>query len=212
MKLELEMSDLVYDDRNSEMKVEDSYMGIKYYKTNADFCYDLEYTVSYIKKIEALVRKDPRYTSYKAYLLECGFNKCAILGNIDNDKAELEMHHGPIFTLFDISFIVLNKRRNKGEKISTFRIAKEVLDIHYKNMVQIVMLSKSVHEQDHENTGFISMRHCCAGNIFDFLEEYGDGLEAEHRIKTLDYLRASTKYDSDFGDVFKLENYVTDWK
>lgn len=74
---------------------------------------------NFVKSVENLIRKDPRYSNYIHELKTRGFNKDVLQSGIDNDKfpnTSIEMHHGPMFTLYDIVSIVIDHLLSEGQK------------------------------------------------------------------------------------------------
>lgn len=140
----------------------------------------------YIKKCEYLVREDDRYTAYIAKLKQGGLTKCAVMGNLPDDpKIKIEMHHGPIFSLFDYCDIVLKACMNrKMHDITTMKIADLVLTEHEKDNIMIVMLSKAVHmggvhNYKSDRSVFIDIA-ATFGRIDRFIDRWSDGMETEH--------------------------------
>lgn len=152
---------------------------ISYYVTKA-LLKDYDEYERFIKGCEHAVRKDDRYTAYVGKLKSHGLDRCAILGNIKNDsKVSLEMHHGPIFNLFDICDIVTRALLVRGEKeLTTFDVGDAVLTQHEKDNIMIVMLSKTPHKGAHVNL-FIDIKSTF-GRIDRFIDEYEDGMIEEH--------------------------------
>lgn len=141
----------------------------------------------FIKSIEKLVRNSRHYKQYINYLKsDLGLNNCAIFGNIQStkkSKTKIEMHHGPIFTLYDIVSIVLEKHLcNLDHSITTFAIAAEVLELHRRKLIQTVMLSQSVHKSmdNKEKAPFIPLE-MTFGNLYQFIVEYGKYFSPTHR-------------------------------
>lgn len=149
----------------------------------------------FIKGVEKNVRTSRIYKRYIDYLKrEKGLNHCAVFGNIESakkgGKTKVEMHHGPIFTLYDIASIVLEKHLSMpNPKINTFDIAEEVLDLHRRNLVQVVMLSQTVHKSmdNKEKAPFITM-DMTWGNLMGFIEEYGQYFSPQHRSNLKKYI------------------------
>lgn len=142
---------------------------------------------NYIKMIVKIVRSSYEYRKYiKTLKAEFDLTKCAFFKNIDvsdNRKISLEMHHYP-FTIFDIVSIVLQNRMEeqkddpsnskKFEKVlNPFSIAKEVLKLHYENIIGLVPLSITPHELYHAGELFIPLtKEFVFGNYDKFIEEY----------------------------------------
>lgn len=141
----------------------------------------------YVKHIESLVRGDDRYVAYIAKLKQGGLTKCAVMGNLptDDPKIKVEMHHGPIFNLFDYCDIVLKACLNQGRKdLTSFKVADLVLTEHEKDNIMIVMLSKTVHMEGAHNKksskGIFIGIEATFGRIDRFLDRWSDGIEKEH--------------------------------
>lgn len=174
-----------------------------------DYFSNIESYVNFIKGCERQVRNNDRYKKYIYYLKNViGLTHCQVLSNIEPDdkgKIEVEMHHGPIFTLYDICEIVLEYFIIKKRKITTFRIADVVLDEHQKNHIQVVMLLSTVHEEVHNRNIFINSNQAW-GDINAFVEKYGIAMSDALKEKLNKYIDRSLMYDSnDFG-ILKLND------
>lgn len=178
---------------------------------------DLEYFsnidsyVNFIKGCERQVRINDRYKKYIWYLKNVvGLNHCQVLPDIEPDadgKIEIEMHHGPIFTLYDYCEIMVEYFLLKKRKISTFRIADAILDEHQKNHIQVVMLLSTVHEEVHNRNIFINYKQGY-GDLNAFIRKYGSALSDPLKEKVNKYIDRSLMYDSnDFG-IFKLNEAI----
>ena len=146
---------------NPTIDSDESYYEIPFYK-DADYMFSLENEVAFIKAVERMVRSSKYYSRYIAHLkVDLGMNFCQVKGNISEDEDSsitdlIEMHHGPIFTLFDVVSIILNYMLVKGMKITTFSVANKVLEEHFKHRVQTVMLCETVHQLVHDNKVFLN--------------------------------------------------------
>mgnify|MGYP003571259467 CR=1 FL=1 len=183
------------DDGNVVVSIADSkYYYLPFDKSPLDLS-DPKVRDKFIKGIEKLVRTSKQYKRYIDYLKrEKGLNHCAIFGNVESakkgGKTKVEMHHGPIFTLYDIASIVLEKHlMENNPKINTFDIAAEILDLHRRNLIQVVMLSQTVHNSmdNKEMAPFISM-DMTWGNLMGFIEEYGQYFSPQHRSNLKKYI------------------------
>ena len=199
---------------NPTIDSDESYYEIPFYK-DADYMFSLENEVAFIKAVERMVRTSKYYSRYIAHLkVDLGLNFCQVKGNISEDedagvKDLIEMHHGPIFTLFDVVSIILNYMLIKGMKITTFSVANRVIEEHFKHRVQTVMLCETVHQLVHDNKVFLNYRQGF-GDLYSFLEIYYEGLDEIMINKIIDYIDKCKKYDSnDFGN---LNVIVTRWK
>lgn len=147
----------------------------------------------FIKHCEDCVRKEDRYTAYVGEMKKAGLTRCAVLGNLEEDsKVKLEMHHGPIFNLFDICDIVTKAMIKRGTipVLTEFDVADLVLEEHRLGNIMVVMLSKSVHKGGHFKSGknvFVDIK-ATVGRIDRFIDKYHDGMEAEHREMVSRYI------------------------
>ena len=112
----------------------------------------------YILAIKSAVRKSFEYRRYINFIRDkYGMNKDAYIDGVSNSEGfdiRIEIHHYP-FSLDDIANIVYKKRCYYNENVSIWMVAKEIMSLHYKNMVGLVPLSKTVHELVHAHRIFI---------------------------------------------------------
>ena len=129
---------------------------ILYFKDQEYFFDDACYS-KFIKEVEKMVRTSKDYSHFVGYIKNTlGMNFCEILSKVEEtDNVEIEMHHGPIFTLYDVCEVILNWFMKTGQRINTFRVANKVLDEHYAMRVQVIMLSKTMHEAGHNKDIFV---------------------------------------------------------
>lgn len=169
---------------------------ISFYAREENVKNDYDVYERFIKRCEFQVRNDMRYKAYISKLKSSGLNFCSVLGELsDEDGVSIEMHHGPIFNLFDICDIVARALFKRGDKhITTFKVADLVLTEHEKDNIMVVMLSKSSHKGAH-NSMFIHM-NSTVGRIERFIENYIDGIEKEHKK----YIRKYLEQCKEVGD------------
>lgn len=175
----------------------------KYYFMN------LENYVGFIKGCERAIRKHPDYSNFVDAIRELKMEHCQVLGNISRFDAVIEMHHGPMLTLFDYCAIVTDHLLNHDETVNTFKIAKIVLDEHYKEHVQIVMLCKTVHQLVDSGELFINLNQGI-GDVNTFLKSYPDGLD-KYKAKINEYIDLSRKFKSHDSNILELENNMVSW-
>lgn len=157
----------------------------------------------YVKGCEAMVRGDDRYKACISRYRAAGFDHCAILGNVikkGGDKIRLEMHHGPIFNLFDICDIALKASLLRGniQNLTTFDIADLVLTEHELDNIMVVFLSKTPHKGAHFNI-FIDVK-ATVGRIDRFIDRWHDGMEDEHYEYIDRYLEACKNAEGNTTD------------
>ncbi len=199
--------------RHPEIDSSNSMFSLPFYK-DAEYFSNFDNYVFFIKSVEKLVRRSQYYSRYIKYLRdEIGLTFCQVLSNISNENGEkitIEMHHGPILTLFDYVAIVLDHLIEEGERITTFKVAKIVLEEHYNNNVQVVMLSKTVHQAVHAENIFINYKQGF-GDLNTFLKKYHKGLQNEQIMKINRYIETSKKYDSFDRDLLALKQNILHW-
>ena len=173
--------------------------------------------VKFVKACESLVRKHKFYKTYIKYLIDVvGMNTCQVLPGTEveegkSKKVTIEMHHGPILTLFDICSIVLNAYIKRGTKnITTFMVADTVIEEHRLNHVRVILLSKSVHDQVHLDN--IQLNYQMGfGDTQAFLEKWNDGLDDSMKKNINEYIEWSKKNDSFDNDVLALSEHMKIW-
>jgi hypothetical protein len=182
---------------------------LPFYKDNEYFVTP-DNMVSFVKAVEKLVRKSKYYARYISYIKQdIGINQCQVLSNIHGGDDEttkntvIEMHHGPILTLFDYGIILVEYMLSKNKKITTFKIADMLIDEHFANRVQIVMLSESIHREVHDGNIFLSTKQAF-GDLNAFLEMYSSGITDEQKIKINRYIDLSSRYDSNHNGVLDI--------
>jgi len=199
---------------NPTIDSEYSMFELPFYKT-IDYFANIDNFVRFVKGVENMVRTSPYYKKYISYLKnDLGLNYCQVLSNIksesEKEKIEIHMHHGPILTLFDVVSIVTDSLLARDEKVNTFIVADKVIEEHFNNNIQVVMLSETVHEEVHANNIFINLKQAF-GDINTFIKKYRDGLNDEYIDKINKYIETSLKYDSFDNETLKLRETIKCW-
>ena len=172
------------------------------FSKSEEFFSNMESKTKFLKDCERLIRINKRYSGYINYLKkEIKLNHCQVLSSLTDERVTVEMHHGPIFTLYDYCEIMVDHFLKKGRKISTFRIAKQVLDEHWKNRIQVVMLSTSIHEQVTNREIWLNMQMAW-GDLHSFLKIYT--LHEDLKEKYNRYVDESMMKDSTTYEILRL--------
>ena len=187
---------------------------ILYFKDNEYFFDDASYS-KFIKEVEKMVRTSKDYTHFVGYIKNTlGINFCQVLSKVtESDNVEVEMHHGPIFTLYDVCEVILNWFLKTGQRINTFRVADKVLDEHYAMRVQVVMLSKTMHEPLHQKHIFMHSNQPIQ-NINDLIKIYTPYLQDEQKYKIFQYAELcknpafSKSFDTGLLDMAYVDKYI----
>lgn len=210
MKKKHKMKNLVSNQDNTNLVVKrenSNYLSLPFFKTHITLSNssDLE---RFIKSIESLIRKSGVYKGYIKYLKEeIGLNRCMVFSELTDKDVTIEMHHS-IFTLFDCVSITLIKFLKDNKLISSFDIAKEVLEDHLNNLIPVAMVSKMVHEAAHNNINnmdpyFIPLESSW-GDIVKYIEKYKGCLTPEHIAKIRKYAIKYNESNSDKSEIFKV--------
>lgn len=183
---------------------DDPFEFITFYKPKEYFYMPDDFT-KFAKDTEKLVRKHEDYSIYKDWLMHTvGLNFCQVSTDIYDTDATIEMHHGPLFTLFDYVSIILAKKIACNEKITTFRVADEVLQEHFELRVQTVMLAVTNHEAVHNRDIWLNIKQGF-GDIAGFIERYKPYLSDEQKYRIAKYISLCETNDSFDNFIFDTE-------
>jgi len=189
---------------------DDPYACISLYKDIEYFQDEVEYT-KFIKTCERFIRTSPDYSVFVSYIKKkLGVNFCQVSSRIYDTDATIEMHHGPIFTLFDVVSVVLNDFIKTNKKINTLRITDKVLDEHFALRVQVVMLATTNHEAAHNKDLFLNIKQGI-GNLTEFIDFYKDCLDDIQKYKIWNYIqmcKANPSFDRGYLDVSHVEKMI----
>ena len=189
---------------------DDPYSVISLHKDTDYFQDDSEYT-KFVKSCETSIRRSPDYKVFIHYIKKVlGINFCQVSSKIYDTDATIEMHHGPIFTLFDITSVILNYYMKTGKKINTMRITNAVLQEHFDMHVQVVMLAVTNHEATHNRDLFLHVNQGI-GNLTEFIDLYKDSLDDIHKYKIWNYInmcKANPSFDKGYLDVDHISKVI----
>lgn len=158
---------------------------------------------SFIKSCEKLIRTSLEYRNFVFRMKELGLNHCTYFYNITNDDTSIELHHYP-FTLYQIVEIVIDSFLKNNKPINTLIISDFVLALHYKLIIGIVPLTKTIHELAHKGSVFINTNQVL-GNYKKFVEEFSESISSDYLddLKKLEELsKESVLSFKDNNDVY----------
>lgn len=165
---------------------DDMYNNIMYYKDNDFFMDSINYS-KFIKGCERLVRTSKDYSKFVSVIKnEFGIDYCQVSPKIHDVDTQIEMHHGPLFTLYDICEVITNYFLMSNFKVNSFRIANQVMQEHWDLRVQVIMLSTTNHEAVHNRDIFINYNQAI-GDIDSFIKRYTPYLSDEQKYKIWNY-------------------------
>lgn len=189
---------------------DDSFDCISLFKDIEYFQDDVLYS-KFVKACETRIRTSKEYAAFLTYIKRVlGINFCEVSSQIFDTDATIEMHHGPLFTLYDITSIVLSWYLKNGQKITTFRIVDRVLQEHFDLNVQVVMLAKTNHEAAHNRDLFLHVNQGI-GDINGFITKYADCLDDIYKYKIYNYInlcKDSPSMDHGYLDIAHIEKII----
>lgn len=199
------MSKLLYD--TSAATVSDAVFEIPYRKGKDDLTELTDY-VKFVKGAESLCKKHPDYEVIIDTVRQMQPH-CQFLGNLSVDDVEIQVHHNCL-THFDICAIITNALIKRGEKVTTFEVARRDLLEHKLEHVQLVCLSTSVHQAVDTGEVFINLNQG-VGNLRAFIEKYRDGIDDIYKEKLNKYIRMSKEFKSTDSNIFELAQDLKKW-
>jgi hypothetical protein len=173
--------------------------------------------VKFIKDVELVIRTSKEYHSYIRYLKEkVGLHNCALFKDINDTIAPIEMHHGPIFTLFDLVEIKISYFFKNNMPINSYRLAHHVLKDHWDNIVQVAMLCKAAHAAVHNQALNKSDKYFLSGDlawgdINAYIDKYHEAFSINHynKLKEYEKLYKTRKNKNARSELFN--NTITYW-
>lgn len=152
-----------------------------------------------VKRMEKTVRGSMEYGDYIQFLRQnVEMDTCAFFKGVSkktNKKIKIEVHHAPL-TLYDVCKLILDKAVDTGEEINVLQLARTAMEIHYKNRIGLIPLSKTLHEVVHKSDKLVIPMYMIYGDFLSFMEEYNDYIELEENKgirKKIEKLVADTK-------------------
>jgi hypothetical protein len=131
----------------------------------------------FVKNVELLVRRSNEYKLWRNYVIEVlGMQNCVIT-NEGGGEVTVDLHHH-IPSLFVVVKALVNKKIENAEEFCSFDIAKETIELHFKNKIGYVALIKSMHEKFHN--GFLDIPiNSVKGDYKHFIEKYAGFLDEQ---------------------------------
>jgi len=152
-----------------------------------------------VKNVEKMIRTSSEYSKYIGILKnKGGLTKDVFMPNIDiqyMEGVDFELHHYP-FNLYEVVQSVILKFIKKKEMFSSFKIASDVMKLHYDNKIGLVPLTKTNHELAHANKLFIPLTSVF-GDYVVFFNEYDKYFTNSIKEKIKDIYIKTEKGDYD---------------
>lgn len=162
-----------------------------------------------IERIKGLVRTSMEYKDYIFYLKQFAhFDQCAFYQQLSSSnpasKAKIEAHHGPL-TIDDVCAIVLQKYVDEGLEINELLIAEEVLELHYRNMVGLTPLSKTVHQTITDSDKAFVPVYMYYGNWMEFLDVYSEYIDEKYFDKIEEAIEKTRGLTEESFDALRVQ-------
>ena len=151
--------------------------------------------VKLIKTIESYCRSSMEYKDLISYLRKyVNMDQCTFLENFKtgNKRGSIEIHHAP-FTLFSIVDIVMRKQEDQLGYIDEFKVAEEVMRLHYMGLVGLVPLAVTVHQLVHDGQIHVPL-WCVYGRFVEFTKKYYDYIPDEILEALKEEIQLSRKF------------------
>jgi hypothetical protein len=153
-----------------------------YYYIEPKMLFDPSVMEKIMSAAKAYIRHSESYSAYKKYLFKViGLTFDVFNSHFTTNNVELHMHHGPIFSMQDYCDIILNYRLDNNMLTNVFSIAKDVMDEHAANHVQVSMLCQNNHILVHRGVLHLRLDQCW-GNPVPFIEKYRKQIFGSPRI------------------------------
>lgn len=150
--------------------------------------------VNLVNYVEKLVRSSFEYKEMIKFLREkIDMNRCSYFKGVNNHLkgVTIEIHHAP-FTLYDISYIVIDYFLENDMELNPFSIAEYVMFLHYCGMVGLFPVCKTVHELIHCGQIFVPVTHVY-GDVSRFYIEYSRFMTSSQKEALLKNIKVSEK-------------------
>jgi len=124
----------------------------------------------FVKNCELLVRRCNEYKLWRNYIIDIlQINECMITHE-SVDQVTIDVHHH-IPSLYVLICSLVNKKIDLNEEFCSFDIAREAIELHFKNKIGYITLLKSMHEKFHN--GFLTIPiSFIKGDFKYYLENY----------------------------------------
>lgn len=150
-----------------------------------------------LQRIERVIRSSKEYKDYIACTRETDDIKgCSFFTEKNLEECTLEIHH--IVHLADLVIIAgkkLLKSLPEQDCLLCMDIAKEVLLMHFKDLIPVISLTKTIHELYHAGQYTLpkKSKQLHLGDYKKFLEEYREFLDKEYIKKLYTYFGIDEK-------------------
>ncbi len=175
------------NENNPALSSPNSEFDIYFYQTRDSFL-DVEVYKAFLDNAISRFRRTREYKAYKSYLMSMGLNKCQIMGYLDEEMVDIEMHHN-FLTIHDIALLITEHVINTIGMITTFDLVEILIQEHMCNRIPIVMLSKTPHQLYHSDSGNFIPPNMTFGKWWELLYNYRYGITIDIARKVIMFIK-----------------------
>lgn len=133
---------------------------------------DTELYSQFIHSVENQFRRSKFYREYKAHIYSLGFDYDQMMRGITTEMADQELHHH-LPTLKDAAICITEYCLKRYNGVSTFDVIRLLEECHRQNIMGVIILSATNHQNFHNDpSAFISVSQLI-GNPFKFINDFG---------------------------------------
>jgi len=188
-----------------------SITAISFYQTR-DTLMDTEEYSKFIYSVENQFRRSRFYKDYKGSIMNRGIDFDQIMRNINGEMADIEMHH-MLPTLKDAAIAISEYYLITTGKVCTFDVIKALEEAHRENMMAVVMLTSTMHQNVHQDPNAFIPISMCYGNPFKFLDKYGKYFSLDIAFKWLLQFKQEEQhnYKVYWPNIARAREQLLDW-
>lgn len=133
---------------------------------------DTELYSHFINNVELQFRKSKFYREYKSSIYALGFDYDQMMRGLTAEMANQELHHH-LPTLRDAAICITEYCLKRYNAVTTFDVARLLEECHRENIMGVIVLSATNHQNFHNDpSAFISVTQLI-GNPFKFIDSFG---------------------------------------
>ena len=159
-----------------------------------------------IPLIERLFRNSREYKNYISYIRESNnIRGCAFFTDKDTDDVDIEIHHIiNLYSICDIAGRKLLDTLDNDKFLFTYDILKEVIEIHMKDLIPVISLTRTIHQFYHSGQYELpkNSKELHLGNYRKFIQEYKNYLNKEEISKIYTYFNDIN--NSEFNEFLEM--------
>lgn len=168
------------------------------FRSTEDTFMDVDVYKDFINNCISRFRHSKTYKNYKKYLYDIGLNKCQLLGNIDSEMADIQMHHN-FLNIFDITLLITEHKLKTEGSVLSYDVVQELKEEHKNNEIPLVMLSKTAHQLYHNGDGITLPARMCFGYWYDLIHRFNRGITVNIAQKIIYFVQTSIDFERENG-------------